>query len=177
MFTRQEDIQEEINSMEKEITANVRFISALMTFRNISKEFDGKVLNKRFTEELSNSACDSVRIFSFKYSYNKDAVDFPVYLKERFCNNYCKYFRFPIDKCFIVTDSGKLRINAKGFSERCLEIRNDLVNENSITRSEIDSVYQMLADAQELEKQADEFNKKYSYRLKYRFKCNYRLRW
>ena len=177
MFTRQEDIQEEINSMEKEITANVRFISALMTFRNVSKEFDGKVLNKRFTEELSNSACDSVRILSFKYSYNKDAVDFPVHLKERFSNNCSKYFRFPIDKCFTVTESGKLRINAKGFSERCLEIRNDLVNENAITRSEIDSVYQMLADAQELEKQADEFNKKYSYRLKDRFKCNYRLRW
>ena len=143
MITNPEEIQSIIDSMESEISANEVYISALITFSDCARAFDGKVINKRFTNALKESMNNQLTVYDFKYTYRNDGIDFPVYQRNRYSDNYSKYFRFPVDKCFKETDSGKLRINAKGFSERCSDIRQDLANSNAIIRSEIDSVYQM----------------------------------
>ena len=175
MLTKPEDIQEAINSMEKEIAANTLYISALMAFSDSAKEYDKKVINKRFTTVLNEHLPQSLKLYSFNFSYKRDAIDFTVYQKDRTSDNYSKTFRFSIEQCFTETDSGKLRINAKGFAARCLEIRSEIIKDSENIRHDIDSVYPMLADAQALYNQAEEFYNKYSYSLKAKFRCNYHV--
>lgn len=171
---RPEEIQTAFSKMEHDISINTQFINSLMAFISVSEQFNNKVLNKRFTDALREALKDNFNVYDFKYSYKKDAVDFPVYIKGIY--NTSHYFRFPIDKCFTETESGKLRITAKGFREQCQEIREKLIHENMRIRSDIEIAYQMLSDAQELKKKADEYYNKYSYSLKERFKCNYTLK-
>ena len=171
---RPEEIQIAFGKMEHDISINTQFINSLMSFISVSEQFNNKILNKRFTDALKEALKDIFNVYDFKYSYKKDAVDFPVYIKGIYNNPY--YFRFPIDKCFTETESGKLRINSKGFREQCQVIREILTSKNAIIRSEIEIAYQMMADAQELKKMADNYYNKYSYSLKERFKCNYTLK-
>lgn len=167
-------IQQSFDNMERDIANNTMFINSLMAFIRVSEQFNNKVLNKRFTDALRDALKTDFNVYDFRYSYKKDAVDFPVYIKN--ISNSSKYFRFPIEKCFIETDTGKLRINTKGFREQCQIIRGNLTTENARIRAEIEIVYQMLADAQELKIMADNYYTKYSYSLKERFKCNYTLK-
>lgn len=171
---RPEEIQKAFDKMEHDISINTQFINSLMAFISVSEQFNNKVLNKCFTDALKDTLKENFNVYDFKYSYKKDALDFPVYIKG--IHGTSHYFRFPIDKCFTETESGKLRISSKGFREQCQIIRENLTAENARIRSEIEIVYQMLADAQELKKKADEYYNKYSYSLKERFKCNYTLK-
>lgn len=168
------EIEKAFQDMENEIKYNNQFINALMVFIEVSKTFDQKVINKRFTAALKDALKDAFYIYDYSYSYRKDAIDFPIYLKEIYGQQ--QYFRFPLETCFTATDSGKLRINAEGFKEQCQIIRQNLVDENTRTRNDIDLAYQMMIEAAELKKKADEFNNKYSYKLKSKFKCDYMLR-
>lgn len=172
----QAQIQSGFNSLEDNITSNTAFINAIPAIIATAVHFDGKVLNKRFTEALNTALGDSINVYSYKESYKKDAIDISLYLKKMYSANISKQFRFEKDTCFTLTDSGKLRINAKGFKERCHSIREGLIEENTRTREDIDRVYQMLAEAQEIQTKVKEFQAKYSYGLMSQFKCNYILR-
>jgi hypothetical protein len=167
----QNEIQAGINALEAQIITNSAFISLIPAFIETAGTFDSKVLNKRFIGALNEAVGDKANIYSYQESYSKDAIDFNIYLR-----GVHKTFRFAKNTCFSLTDSGKLRIDAEGFKKRLQEIREGLISENAHIRAEIDTVYQMLADAQELKAKVDEYQKKYSFRLMNQFKCNYHLR-
>lgn len=167
----QNEIQAGINALEAQIITNSAFISLIPAFIATAGTFDSKVLNKRFIDALKAATGDKANVYSYQESYSKDAIDINVYFR-----SVHKTFRFAKADCFTLTDSGKLRINADGFKKRCQAIREGLIAENAQIRSEIDTVYQMLADAQELQAKVKEYQAKYSYRLMNQFKCNYHLR-
>ena len=165
----QNEIQAGIDGLEAQIITNSAFISLIPAFIEVAGTFDSKVLNKRFIDALKTTT--GANVYSYQESYSKDAIDINIYLR-----NVHKTFRFAKNDCFSLTDSGKLRIDAEEFKKRLQAIREGLINENAQIRAEIDTVYQMLADAQELKAKVDEYQKKYSYRLMNQFKCNYHLR-
>lgn len=168
----QKEIQAGIDALEAQIITNSAFISLIPAFIETAGTFDSKVLNKRFIDALKAATGDKeANVYSYQESYLKDAIDINIYLRSTH-----KTFRFAKEDCFTLTDSGKLRINADGFRSRCQAIREGLITENAQIRSEIDTVYQMLADAQELQAKVKEYQAKYSYRLMNQFKCNYNLR-
>lgn len=174
MLTKPEEIKNILESMEKEIKANAEYIDLLFCFKKASAEYDGKVLNKRFTDVLKKHL--PANFITYDLRELPQSIQFTVYQKERTSENYSKSYNFPIESCFTRTESGKLRVKASGFSERCVEIRNELIQQNIKIRADIDNVYPMLAEADALYKQAQAFESKYNYSLKAKFKCNYYLR-
>lgn len=171
----QEEIQQIIAEIETEISNNSIFINVLVAFVETAKTFDGKVLNCRFTNALNAATNENIRVYDYKPTYRNDGVQFPVYIqRSQYCEYNNKYFLFAGD-CFTLTESGKMRINAKEFSDRCAEIRNEIIAENTILRRDISNVYQMLADAENLKRQVKEYQEKYSYRITNKFKVAYRL--
>ncbi len=169
-MVRPEEIQKIIDSMEHEIAINTEFMTAVVALKKVAQDFDGRMFNKRFTDALQD-VVKPLKVFNYKkYS---DAVEIVIYRPTSSYNELnTKHFRFSFADCFT---GDKLRVSAVGFSDRCTEIRNNLVESNSNIRRDIDSVYQMLQDAEDLKKRAEEYDNKYSYNLKSRFGCCYRL--
>lgn len=176
MIMDPETIQSIIAGMENTIKANTEYINLLANIKAAAKEYDNKIINKRFTDLINKHLPDSFKLYDYKLSYYCKDYDFTIYQRDRYSDNYSKTYRFPIDKCFTTTENGKHRVKASGFDEHCHVIRTDLINENIKIRDEINQVYQMLADAQELYNHAKQYESKYSYSLKDKFKCNYFLR-
>lgn len=176
MITNTENIQSIIAGMEKAIKANTEYIAILANIKAAAEEYDGKVINKRFVDLINKHLPEGFRLYDYKQSYYATDYDFTIYQSNRNSENYSNNYRFPISSCFTVTDSGKHRVKASGFVEQCQAIRADLISKNIAIREEIDQVYQMLADAQALYEHAKQFENKYSFSLKDKFKCNYFLR-
>lgn len=176
MIIKPEEIQNIIDGMEHNIQANTEYIELLSVFKAISLAFDNKVFNKRFVDAIN---AQLPLIYSFcSHSFNQygQSHQFTIYQRDRFSDNYSKTYTFKLADCFEATDSGKHRIKAAAFVEACQQMRQEIIAENIRIRAEIDTVYQMLADAQALYNQAQTFEKKYSYSLKEKFRCNYHLR-
>ena len=176
MITSTEEIQKLIEGMEKQIKANSEYIDVLSVFKDTALSFNGKVINKRFTDEIN---ANLPMWFSSCYcSFNQygKSYQYTVYQRDHYSENYTKCFSFPLADCFTVTDSGKHRIKADAFSDRCQQIRQAIIEENAKIRNDIDSVWQMLRDAQELMAHFREYDSKYNYGLKLRFKCAFSIR-
>ena len=175
MITNTDEIQKIIAGMERQIASNTEFIDVLSVFRNVALEFNGKVLNKRYTDEINANLPMLFSSCHCKFNQYGKTYEFVVYQRERIAEHDYKYFTFKVADCFTETESGKHRIKADAFSERCQQIREEIIAENVRIREDIDSVWQMLRDARELKRVYKEFDSKYSYSLKDKFKCNYRL--
>lgn len=175
MITSTDEIQKIIAGMERQITTNTEHIDVLSVFRSVALQFNSKVFNKRFTDEINANLPMLYSSCYCKFNQYGNSYEFVVYQRERISDNYCKYFTFKLAECFIETDSGKHRVNADAFSDRCQQIREEIIAENIRIREDIDKVWQILKDARELEQKYKEFDSKYSYSLKDKFKCNYRL--
>lgn len=175
MITSTDEIQKIIAGMERQIASNAEFIDVLSVFRNVALEFNGKVFNKRYTDEINANLPMLFSSCHCKFNQYGKSYKFVVYQRERIAEHGYKYFTFKIADCFTETESGKHRIKADAFSERCQQIREEIIAENVRIREDIDNVWQMLRDARELEQKYKEFDSKYSYSLKEKFRCNYRL--
>lgn len=169
-------IEEGFSKMQQRIDRNTAFLTAIPAFVEIAGKNDGKVLNKRFTDQLKDSLLEGIGISEYKLSYLKDYIDVTIYLKGFYSISSSHTFRFAIADCFTETESGKLRIKAEAFRDSLKKQREDIVSENAATRADIDKAYNMLVDAAELVRLFDEYRNKYSYQMLDDFKVNYWLK-
>ena len=191
-----ETIRREI--IKKEIETYRKFAVVLESLKTVIYTFDGKSINKKFTEALDNflkygkekrSYCVSVginttsngNVFDMSIRCYDDTVrgeaDSSGYYNSYYISNRDFYMRVNAEEITTMTTAnGKPRINAKAFSEKLDEKIQYLHNKAEELENDLSQVENMRADLEQIKQMMTVFNGKYHGRITEVFNCNYVLK-
>lgn len=184
--------------IKKEIETYRKFAVVLESLKTVIYTFDGKCINKKFTEALDNflkygkekrSYCVSVginttsngNVFDMSIRCYDDTVrgeaDSSGYYNSYYISNRDFYMRVNAEEITTMTAAnGKPRINAKAFSEKLDEKIQYLHNKAEELEKAFKQVESMRADMEQIKQLMDSFNGKYHERIKEVFGCSFELK-
>lgn len=180
--------------INKEIEVYNSFISLIPIIERVIKEFDGKCINKKFTDRLDNevnqtSKREQKRFYvSTNYGYNMQfEINIRAYddvVKEstngEYPNSYMidrkEYtFRFP-KEVFEITNSGNYRVKASEMIEYLASSTDDLLDKIETLRTGLNQADEMIAEIKRIKAAFTEFEKKYDYHIREVMGVNFTLR-
>lgn len=172
-----------IKQLKKEVNAYKEHIETLEKLKPIMKEFDNKVLNKKFFDRISDVLNDSTKPCTPEHKYNvrKDERPDVIWLVIfNYKYNYSDYYgtlHIPFNKkeCFVFIDGKKPRIIASKFIEALDGVIQK--NETKIETLEdgINKVDDMLKEAREIIGVMKNFYNSYNSTILEVFECDYKF--
>lgn len=184
--------------INKEIETFRKFAVVLESIKPVIKSFDGKCINKKFSDAMDdfvkygkaersyhiNVGIDktsygsmfdiSIRCYDDIVSGEKDSMGYcnNYYISNRDCN-----IRVKADEVTNVpTNGGKPRINAKALIEKLDEKIQQLHNKAEELENDLSHVDEMREDLEKIKQMMTVFNGKYKGRITEVFNCNYFLK-
>lgn len=184
--------------INKEIETYRKFAVVLESLKPVIRSFDGKCINKKFSEAMDdflkygkeersyyiNAGIDntsygsmfdiSIRCYDDIVSGEKDSMGYcnNYYISNRDCN-----IRVKADEVTNVPiNGGKQRLNSKALSEKLDEKIQELHNKAESLEKDLFNVEEMRAELEKIKLMMTVFNGKYKGRITEVFNCNYYLK-
>lgn len=184
--------------INKEIETYRKLAAVLGSLKPIIHSFDGKCINKKFTEALDDFLKYGKEERTYSISAEINATSYGTFFdisihcfddtvkgeadKSGYCSNYYISnrdisMRINADEVTTKTsENGKPRINAKVLSEKIDEKIQQLHNKADELEKELCNVEEMKADMEHIKQLMALFNSKYHGRVSEVFNCNYFLK-
>ena len=187
------NMETRIAIINKEIEVYESYINLIPTIAKVIHEFDGKCINKRFTDALdklvNNGDIKNRKFYvSNKYGYNgqfeitvhsyndrvKEITDkeYPSYYK---IENNTYVFMIPKDN-FEITDSGNYRIKADVIIESLYKSEDILLGRIETLKAGLINADKMISEFKRIKAEFEKFEKKYDYHMRDIMGVNFELR-
>ena len=187
------NMETRIAIVNKEIEVYESYINLIPTISKVVHEFDGKCINKRFTDALdkavNNGDIKNRKFYiSTEYGYNgqfeiivhsyNDSVkeisdkEYPNYYK---VENNTYTFVIPKDN-FEITDSGNYRIKADAIIESLYKSEDILLGRIETLKAGLIKANEMISEMKRIKAELEAFEKKYSYHMRDIMGVNFTLR-
>lgn len=187
------NMETRIAIINKEIEVYESYINLIPTIAKVIHEFDGKCINKRFTDALDksvNNGDTKNRKFyvSTKCGYNgqfeiivhsyNDSVkeisdkEYPNHYR---VENNTYVFMIPKDN-FEITDSGNYRIKADAIIESLYKSEDILLGRIETLKAGLIKANEMISEFKRIKAEFEKFEKKYDYHMRDIMGVNFTLR-
>lgn len=187
------NMETRIAIINKEIEVYESYINIIPTIVKVIHEFEGKCINKRFTDALdkavNNGDIKNRKFYvSNKYGYNGQfeiiVHSYNDSVKEISEKEYPNHYRvenntytFMISKDnFEITDSGNYRIKANEMIDILKEHKVNILFSIKALQKGIDQADEMIAEMKRIKAEFDKFGKKYDYHIRDVMGVNFDLR-
>lgn len=187
------NIETRIAIINKEIEVYESYINLIPTIAKVIHEFDGKCINKRFTDALdkavNNGDIKNRKFYvSNKYGYNGQfeiiVHSYNDSVKEISEKEYPNHYRvenntytFMISKDnFEITDSGNYRIKADAIIESLYKSEDILLGRIETLKAGLINADKMISEFKRIKAEFEKFEKKYDYHMRDIMGVNFTLR-
>ena len=183
--------------INKEIETYRKFAVVLESLKPVIQSFDGKCINKKFTEAMDeflfygkterqyhviagidNTSYGSMFDFGIRCYDDivKGEADSMGYCSNYYINNRDFTMRVKAGEVTTTSANGKPRINSKALIEKLDDKIQQLHNKAEELENDLSQVENMRADLEQIKKIMEVFNGKYHGRITEVFNCNYILK-
>lgn len=160
-----ESVEARMIACENEKKGYVELLEFIQPMKEVAREFDGKVINVRFKDKLSERLAHYVDI-----SFGTSVFSIKVY-----SNVLHESHSYNIDlSAFDKTESGKYRLNAERFGEYIDTVCAEQLK-NRISLYNVDDIVEARSEFKKITESFNAFKKKYSSKVIEYAGCDFRL--